>query len=169
MTCKRWVRPALASIAAAVSFVALGEGNPEGIAGDPCLLREAAQATRCGGAEPPLVESFEVLQAPLMEEPAARIPFRDPVFGRCVTRLTDRIADLAPGDPSQGFKNEYSRVQSFNADESLILIRGTEATWYLYRADTLQPWGPWPCRGAWTRAGTRRTRAFSTMWTARSS
>ena len=103
---------------------------------------------RCVGPEPPLVEDLDVRQPPGLAEPSARTPFRDPVFGRCVTRLTDRTADLAVGDTSQGFKNEYSRVQSFNADESLILIRGTEATWYLYRADTLQPLGPIALQGS---------------------
>ncbi len=35
-------------------------------------------------------------------------------------------------------KNEYSRVQSFNADESLIVVRGISGTWHLYDAQTLQ-------------------------------
>jgi len=61
-----------------------------------------------------------------MEEPVARVPFRDPVFGTCVVRVTDRHADLAPGDSSPGLKNEYSRVQSFNADGSRILVTGLE-------------------------------------------
>ena len=67
------------------------------------------------------------------------MPVRDPVFGRCVVRVTDRTRDLAPDDASAGIKNEYSRVQSFNADETLILARGIDATWYLYNAQTLQP------------------------------
>ncbi len=54
-------------------------------------------------------------------------------------RVTDRSNDMSPGDPSGGLKNEYSRVQSFNADESRLLVRGTAATWYLYDATTLQP------------------------------
>lgn len=144
----KWVQAVAAAAVAAVSVTVFGVGSPKGSAWDPCQLRETPQATRCSGTEPPLVESFDILQPPPMVEPAARVPFRDPVFGTCVTRLTDRIADLATGDSSQGFKNEYSRVQSFNADESLILIRGTEATWYLYRADTLQPLGPLALQGS---------------------
>jgi hypothetical protein len=35
--------------------------------------------------------------------------------------------------------NEYSRVQSFNADGSRLIARGTEGTWYLYDAHSLQP------------------------------
>ncbi len=144
----KWSQVAMAVAVALVSPVVFGEGAREGIPGDPCLSPETPQATRCGGQEPPLVEDFTVYQTPATAEPAARAPLRDPVFGTCVTRLTDRIADLATGDTSQGFKNEYSRVQSFNADESLILIRGTEATWYLYRSDTLQPLGAMALQGS---------------------
>jgi hypothetical protein len=54
-----------------------------------------------------------------------------------VVRVTDRSRDLAQGDSSHGLKNEYSRVQSFNSDESRILVRGLAATWYLYDAVTL--------------------------------
>ena len=68
-----------------------------------------------------------------------RQPFRDPVFGTCIVRVTDRRTDLAAGDASEGLKNEYSRVQAFNADGSRILVRGTAGTWYLYDARTLQP------------------------------
>ena len=82
---------------------------------------------------------FEVRQTPSLSEPPARVPFRDPVFGTCVVRVTDRTADLSPDDESAGLKNEYSRVQSFNADGSRLLARGIEGTWYLYDAATLQP------------------------------
>jgi len=69
---------------------------------------------------------------------------RDPVFGTCLVRVTDRTADLDPDDPSAGLKNEYSRVQSFNADGSRILVRSIEAFWYLYDTVTLQPLGQLP-------------------------
>jgi hypothetical protein len=44
-------------------------------------------------------------------------------------------------------KNEYSRVQSFNADGSRLLLRSTEANWYLVDAHTLQPLGQLPLNG----------------------
>ena len=96
-------------------------------------------ATLCGDPDRPLVTDLKVRQAPSLSEPAARTPFRDPVFQTCLVRLTDRAADIAPGDSSGGLKNEYSRVQAFNADESAILTRGTAASWYLYDAKTLMP------------------------------
>ncbi len=93
----------------------------------------------CADPQPPLITDLEVRQAPTDVEPSARVPFRDPVFGTCVVRVSDRTTDLSPDDESPGLKNEYSRVQSFNADGSLVLVRGVEATWYLYDAQTLLP------------------------------
>ena len=107
----------------------------------PVILRSATltpSPALCPGPEPSFVTDFNVRQTVLVSEPTARIPFRDPVFGRCLVRATDRATDLSSDDPSAGLKNEYSRVQSFNADESRIVVRGTEATWYLYDAQTLQ-------------------------------
>lgn len=98
----------------------------------------------CPGPETPLVTDHEVRQAPDLPEPQPRLPFRDPIFGTCVVRVTNRDADLSPDDSSAGIKNEYSRVQSFNADGSRILARGIEATWYLYDAASLQPLGQLP-------------------------
>jgi hypothetical protein len=98
----------------------------------------------CPDPQPPLVTDFEVRQTPDLPEPSPRVPFRDPVFGTCLVRVTDRTADLSPDDLSAGLKNEYSRVQSFNADGSRVLVRSIEANWYLYDAHTLQPLGQLP-------------------------
>jgi hypothetical protein len=101
-------------------------------------------ALGCVDPQPSFVTDFEVRQTPSLAEPAARVPFRDPVFGTCLVRVTDRKTDLSPGDTSAGLKNEYSRVQSFNADGSRLLVLGIEATWYLYDAHTLEPLGELP-------------------------
>jgi len=103
-----------------------------------------SDSTLCPDPQPPFVTDFEVRETPSLDEPPARVPFRDPVFGTCLVRVTDRTADLSPDDASAGIKNEYSRVQSFNADGSRLLARGIEATWYLYDAHTLQPLGELP-------------------------
>jgi hypothetical protein len=81
---------------------------------------------------------LEVIPPPDLAEPPARQPFADPTFGACVVRVTDRASDIDPSDASPGLKNEYSRIQSFNADGSLIMVRGIEATWYIYDARTLE-------------------------------
>ncbi len=119
-------------------------GAPEEESAPPAVpalatLPPAPSAPLCTDPQPPFVTGLEVYQTPQMEEPQARLPFRDPVFGMCMVRVTDRRADLAPDDASAGLKNEYSRVQSFNADGSLILVRGIEATWYVYSASSLRP------------------------------
>lgn len=102
----------------------------------------------CPGEPPPLVTDQEIYQMPPFAEPAVRVPFRDPVFGTCMVRVTDRHADIAPDDSSPGLKNEYSRVQSFNADGSNILVRGIYASWYLYDNATLLPIAKMPFDGA---------------------
>ena len=93
----------------------------------------------CPGPKDHLIVDFRVLQASPLPEPPARAPVRDPAFGSCLVRVTDRDRDF-PGDvASPGMRNEYSRVQSFNADGSRILVRGVEGSTYLYDATTLQP------------------------------
>lgn len=90
------------------------------------------------------VTGFEIVPNPALDEPAPRLPFHDQNFGTCLARVTDRAADLAPDDPSKGMKNEYSRVQSFNADGSLLVAFTTEGNWYLYDAVSLAPLGQLP-------------------------
>jgi hypothetical protein len=103
--------------------------------GSPAPTRTGAL---CPDPYPPLITTLEVLQPPELSEPAARQPFRDPVFGACMVRVTDRRSDPTADAPAEGLKNEYSRVQSFNADGSRILVRSLEANWYLYDASSLQ-------------------------------
>ena len=94
---------------------------------------------RCPDPQLPFITDRNVYLTPSLPEPPPRKPFRDPVFGTCVVRVTDRKADLTSDNPSEGLKNEYARVQSFNADGSRILLRSIEANWYLYDARTLSP------------------------------
>lgn len=98
----------------------------------------------CDGETMDSAFNLDVIQAPDLAEPAPRQPFLDPVFGSCVVRVTDREHDLLGDDTSQGLKNEYSRVQSFNADGSLLVVRSIEAYWYLYDARSLQRLGELP-------------------------
>lgn len=103
----------------------------------PPLAPASTPLSPCRGSQPAFITNQEPFQPPATDEPPARAPFRDPVFGACLVRVTDRRADLAEGDASAGLKNEYSRVQSFNADGTRLLVRGTEGTWYLYDAASL--------------------------------
>jgi hypothetical protein len=105
----------------------------------PRMTAEPDAQPACPGEDRDLVMDLGVLPVPDLAEPAPRVPFRDPAFGTCLVRVTDRASDLPADDPSQGMKNEYSRVQSFNADGSLILVRSIEARWYVYDASSLLP------------------------------
>ncbi len=125
------------------------DGSSDAVAADsdaprPTLSLGGTPLPGCPGDPPFLVADLDLRQVHEMDRPARREPFRDPVFGTCIVRVTDRESDLEPDDPSGGLKNEYSRVQSFNADGSLLLARSTEANWYLYNAATLQPLGMLP-------------------------
>lgn len=98
----------------------------------------------CADPQPPFLTDRVTRQEQPVPEPAPRVAFRDAIYGGCVVRVTDRTADLAPGDGSSGLKNEYSRVQAFNADGSLIMAVSPDAFRYLIDAQTLGPLGPLP-------------------------
>jgi hypothetical protein len=91
-----------------------------------------------------LVTDQSVYAVPGLAEPLPRQWFIDPVFGTCLVRVTDRELDLSAEDESRGMANEYSRVQSFNADGSRLLARSTDGGWYLYDAQSLLPLGELP-------------------------
>lgn len=125
-------------------------GQEEPALPDEQPLPEVAQVTYtpgptlasplCPGPEPVIFSDRNLYQPPSLPEPLPRQPFREPIFGACMVRVTDRSSDLAPDDASAGLKNEYARVQSFNADGSRLLVRGLDGTWYLYDAQSLLPW-----------------------------
>ena len=58
-------------------------------------------------------------------------PYREPVFNTTVTRLTDVHNGSFP-KRLKGLTNEYSRYDPVNADATLLLMRGTDGSWYLY-------------------------------------
>jgi hypothetical protein len=141
------------------------------------LWSRATSATpqACAGAEPPLVTALDTRQPNTFAEPAPRASYRDPAFGRCVTRVTDRATDVDAGDPSRGLKDEYSRVQAWNADESLFLLRGLAGTTYVWDASTLRKvrklpdvvateprWDATDPRVLWANDGTRLLRVDAT-------
>ena len=88
--------------------------------------------------------NLDIYPVPELNEPPPREPYLDPIFGACVVRATNRLVDLTAEDPSGGIKDEYSRVQSFNADGSLFIAYATEGNWYLYEAASLNPLGQIP-------------------------
>lgn len=75
---------------------------------------------------------------PAAARPAKGEPFRDPAFGTCVVRATQH--DLEP--PLRFARNDYSRRQAFNADDSRFVVVDDEGDWHLYETATLRPLGP---------------------------
>jgi hypothetical protein len=125
---------ALASTSSAVSTTAASTVVTESVPSPTTLV-----PVGCADDESGFVVTRDVLQPSPAAEPEPRVWYREPTFGTCLTRVTDREADLSPGDTSRGLRHEYARVQAFNADGSLLLLQGTEGTRYLYDAVTLQP------------------------------
>ena len=106
---------------------------------DPGQQGHTEPLLMCATPQPALVVDFEPRTPLPSPEPAPRQPFRDPNFGSCLVRATNRESDLASDRQSPGLKNEYSRVQAFNADGSRFLLYGTQGEWFLYSASSLQP------------------------------
>ncbi|MFK8068361.1 MAG: hypothetical protein AB8D52_08950 [Gammaproteobacteria bacterium] len=63
--------------------------------------------------------------------------YKDPVFGTDITRITN-VKKGNPSTKAKGIVNEYARADLLNADGSLGVFHGTNATWYLYDMNTLK-------------------------------
>lgn len=91
----------------------------------------------CGGFYP---EGFTLLEGRLnpptvaVPKPAKGSITSDSAFGTCVVRATEH--DVEP--PETFARNDYSRRQPFNADNSRVLVYGSGGWWHLYDANTLQ-------------------------------
>ncbi|HEX6928974.1 MAG TPA: hypothetical protein VF267_06970, partial [Gammaproteobacteria bacterium] len=91
-----------------------------------CRLKTEPRPLIAGKHRPPAV--------PLPARPAKGEWYADPVYGSCVVRLTDH-----EHEPPEGFaRNDYSRRQAFNADDTRILVYARNGYWHLYDADTLE-------------------------------
>ena len=66
--------------------------------------------------------------------PAKGVAQKDPYFGTCVVRATDHANEA----PSGFARNDYSRRQAFNADNSRFIVYAYNGAWHLYDADTLR-------------------------------
>lgn len=68
-----------------------------------------------------------------MSKPAKGVQVGEPNFGTCMVRATDHANE----PPSRFARNDYSRRQAFNADNSYFLIYSHDGSWHLYDAGTL--------------------------------
>ena len=98
---------------------------------------QSTASSPCDGFYGPgfqLVTGFDNSPVPPMAKPDKGVPYTDPTYGTCVVRITD-----AANEPPPTFaRNDYSRRQAFNADDTLILVYAYDGSWHLYDANTLQ-------------------------------
>lgn len=81
-----------------------------------------------------LVSGMDATTKPVVAQPAKGIPFTDPTYSTCIVRVTD-----AASEPPDTFaRNDYSRRQAFNADDSLVLVYAVDGTWHVYDAQTME-------------------------------
>src|SRR5690606_1353692 len=59
------------------------------------------------------------------------VPFADPAYGTCMVRASNAQGELGV----TWARNNYSRLQPFNADESLYLVISEGARWFIHRTD----------------------------------
>ena len=71
---------------------------------------------------------------PSIARPAKGVPITEPTYKTCLVR----ISDAASEPPSTFARNDYSRRQAFNADNSKILVYAFDGKWHLYDARTMQ-------------------------------
>ncbi len=83
------------------------------------------------------IKLLPIANYPISEKPVKPVKGKsiiDQVFNTCITRVNDY-----KNEPQRGFaRNDYSRRQAFNANETLILVYAKDGYWHLYDAKTFQ-------------------------------
>ena len=69
-----------------------------------------------------------------LSRPAKGVRQREAAFGSCLYRATDHAKETG----TSFVRNDYSRRQAFNADNTYLLTYGYGGKWFLYNANTLQ-------------------------------
>lgn len=81
-----------------------------------------------------LVSGMDATPKPVVAQPAKGIPFTDPTYNTCIVRVTDAASE----SPDTFARNDYSRRQAFNADDSLLLVYAVNGSWHVYDAQTME-------------------------------
>jgi hypothetical protein len=103
-------------------------GSSGGSGGGTTVTTAACSAIYASGLT--LITGTDNTAPPNLVKPAKGQTFRDPVYGTCVARVTDH-ANEAP----QGFaRNDYSRRQAFNANNTKVIVYSENGFWHLYDA-----------------------------------
>ena len=95
-----------------------------------------------GECDVALIEGKDISAIPVMTKPDKGIKYNDLVYGTCITRLSDHVAD-----GKTYIRNDYARRDSFNADSSKFLTYTGGGDWAVYDRGTLAEWGALPLAG----------------------
>lgn len=88
-----------------------------------------------------LVEGRLAKAVPALAKPERGVALRDSNYGTCLVRISDRGKDV-PDSPL--IRNDYSRRQAFNADDTRTFAFSADGYWHLYDADTTKYLGKLP-------------------------
>jgi hypothetical protein len=99
------------------------------------LATSADPARRTQAMLAKLMTGHQIHSPPRLPRPALHAPFKDPVFGTCITRVTD---------PSQWpnatrIRHYYSKANPWNADGTLAILISDDGTNLLYDAQAWKP------------------------------
>lgn len=92
-------------------------------------------STACRGFYAPtfaLNSSLGIDPIPPLSKPRKGVAVAEPSYGTCLVRATDHVADGASGFA----RNDYSRRQAFNADNTKYLANSLNGVWHLYDVNT---------------------------------
>jgi hypothetical protein len=101
-------------------------------AADPLAPNGACTNFYADGAT--LVSGQVTVPWPKTAKPSRGAAVREPSFNTCQVRVTDHNSDSVPGFA----RNDYSRRQAFNADNTRQLVYAYDGSWHLYDPTTYQ-------------------------------
>lgn len=103
------------------------------------LLASAASAQSLGVCNSFYSSGFTLAEGkvnpamPTLTKPNKGAVLKEPNFNTCLVRATDHAAE----PPSTFARTDYSRRQSFNADNTYFIVYSNDGWWHLYNANTL--------------------------------
>ena len=101
------------------------------------LMPGDSQAATCDGFYSPgftLTEGKLNPATPSLSKPAKGVRIQEPNFKTCLFRATDHRTEPS----SYYLRNDYSRRQAFNANNTYFLAYSNDGSWRLYDANTLK-------------------------------
>jgi hypothetical protein len=124
--------PAIAILGAGLALIGCSAKTEEMKPSAPSVV----ESCRAVYAQPTALE--RLTRAPAPPAPASPKPAKGAVYrdldGTCAVRVTQHDVE----EPKTFARNDYSRRQPFNADDTRLLVYGSGGEWFLYDANTLE-------------------------------